>query len=84
MPHAIASGLVGILLAVAAASATWAQSFPARRITVNLAPAELSKQGGRFDLPVALALLIIAATLYLTRRSHRKSLATFGRDASIQ
>jgi apolipoprotein N-acyltransferase len=35
-------------------------------------------------LAVALALLIIAATLYLTRRSHGKSLATFGRDAGIQ
>src|SRR5580658_8670585 len=32
--------------------------FPAGRITVNLAPAELYKQGGRFDLPVALSLLI--------------------------
>jgi magnesium chelatase family protein len=31
--------------------------FPAGRITVNLAPAELSKQGGRFDLPIALAVL---------------------------
>jgi magnesium chelatase family protein len=33
-------------------------TFPPGRITVNLAPAELSKQGGRFDLPVALALLV--------------------------
>ncbi len=32
--------------------------FPQRRITVNLAPVELAKQGGRFDLPVALALLV--------------------------
>lgn len=31
--------------------------FPARRITVNLAPAELPKESGRFDLPIALALL---------------------------
>jgi magnesium chelatase family protein len=31
--------------------------FPAGRITVNLAPVELSKQGGRYDLPIALALL---------------------------
>ncbi|HEY6453597.1 MAG TPA: magnesium chelatase domain-containing protein, partial [Steroidobacteraceae bacterium] len=31
--------------------------FPPGRITVNLAPVELSKQGGRFDLPIALALL---------------------------
>ncbi len=31
--------------------------FPTRRITVNLAPADLPKQGGRFDLPIALGLL---------------------------
>jgi magnesium chelatase family protein len=31
--------------------------LPARRITVNLAPADLPKQGGRFDLPIALGLL---------------------------
>ena len=27
--------------------------FPARRIIVNLAPADLPKDGGRFDLPIA-------------------------------
>ena len=33
-------------------------SFPAnKRITVNLAPADLPKEGGRFDLPMALGLL---------------------------
>ena len=31
--------------------------FPARRITVNLAPADLPKEGGRFDLPIALGVL---------------------------
>lgn len=31
--------------------------FPARRITVNLAPADLPKGGGRFDLPIALGIL---------------------------
>jgi magnesium chelatase family protein len=31
--------------------------FPTRRITVNLAPADLPKEGGRFDLPIALGLL---------------------------
>ncbi|MDX1253064.1 MAG: YifB family Mg chelatase-like AAA ATPase [Gammaproteobacteria bacterium] len=31
--------------------------FPARRITVNLAPADLPKEGGRFDLPIALGIL---------------------------
>jgi len=31
--------------------------FPARRITINLAPADLPKNGGRFDLPIALGVL---------------------------
>ena len=31
--------------------------FPARRITVNLAPADLPKDGGRYDLPIALGVL---------------------------
>ena len=32
-------------------------NFPARRITVNLAPADLPKDSGRFDLPIALGIL---------------------------
>ncbi|MBB3169936.1 YifB family Mg chelatase-like AAA ATPase [Simiduia aestuariiviva] len=31
--------------------------FPSRRITINLAPADLPKDGGRFDLPIALGIL---------------------------
>ncbi len=31
--------------------------FPTRRITVNLAPADLPKEGGRYDLPIALGIL---------------------------
>jgi len=31
--------------------------FPIRRITINLAPADLPKEGGRFDLPIALGIL---------------------------
>ena len=31
--------------------------WPARRITINLAPADLPKDGGRFDLPIALGIL---------------------------
>jgi magnesium chelatase family protein len=34
--------------------------FPSRRITVNLAPADLPKESGRFDLPIAIG--ILAAT----------------------
>ncbi len=32
--------------------------FPAGRITVNLSPADLPKRGGRFDLPIALGILL--------------------------
>lgn len=31
--------------------------FPQRRITINLAPADLPKEGGRYDLPIALGIL---------------------------
>jgi magnesium chelatase family protein len=37
--------------------------FPTRRITVNLAPADLPKEGGRFDLPIALGILAASGQL---------------------
>jgi magnesium chelatase family protein len=37
--------------------------FPARRITVNLAPAELPKDSSRFDLPIALGILAASGQL---------------------
>ncbi|MCX5592460.1 YifB family Mg chelatase-like AAA ATPase [Alcaligenes endophyticus] len=37
--------------------------FPAARITVNLAPADLPKDSGRFDLPIALGLLLASGQL---------------------
>ena len=37
--------------------------FPARRITVNLAPADLPKESGRFDLPIALGILIASGQI---------------------
>ena len=39
--------------------------FPARRITVNLAPADLPKEGGRFDLAIALGILSASGQLPL-------------------
>ncbi|MDR3214212.1 MAG: YifB family Mg chelatase-like AAA ATPase [Azoarcus sp.] len=42
---------------VRAALVTSHFEFPQRRITVNLAPADLPKEGGRFDLPIALGIL---------------------------
>jgi len=40
--------------------------FPARRITVNLAPADLPKEGGRFDLPIALGILAASGQIPVT------------------
>jgi magnesium chelatase family protein len=37
--------------------------FPGRRVTVNLAPAELRKEGSGFDLPIALAVLAASRQL---------------------
>jgi len=52
--------------------------FPARRITVNLAPAELPKDSTRFDLPIALASWRRAGSSHRIRsraRNSRRALA---------
>ncbi|MDO2211729.1 magnesium chelatase domain-containing protein, partial [Escherichia coli] len=38
--------------------------YPAKQITINLAPADLPKEGGRYDLPIAIA--VLAASEQLT------------------
>jgi magnesium chelatase family protein len=43
--------------------------FPARRITVNLAPADLPKESGRFDLPIALGILAASGQVNAARLS---------------
>jgi magnesium chelatase family protein len=48
-------------------------NFPRGRITVNLAPAELRKEGSGFDLPIALALL--AASQQIPRRALERTAA---------
>jgi len=43
--------------------------FPPRRITVNLAPADLPKEGGRFDLLIALGILAASGQLPIEIRA---------------
>ena len=43
--------------------------FPSRHITVNLAPADLPKESGRFDLPIALGILAASGQLAADRLS---------------
>jgi magnesium chelatase family protein len=52
---------------VRAAIETSGFEFPQRRITVNLAPADLPKASGRFDLPVAIGVLAASGQVPLTR-----------------
>jgi magnesium chelatase family protein len=37
--------------------------FPRKKITVNLAPADLPKEGGRYDLPIAIGILAAAGDI---------------------
>ena len=40
--------------------------FPVNRITVNLAPADLRKEGTQFDLPIAISILIATEQIYVS------------------
>ena len=49
--------------------------FPARKITVNLAPADIKKEGSSFDLPIAVGILSASQTV---RGAHLKQYAILG------
>lgn len=40
--------------------------FPAKKLTINLAPAELPKDGAHFDIPIALSILVVSGQLRQT------------------
>lgn len=42
-------------------------SLPAKKITVNLAPADLKKEGTTFDLPIALGILVASGNLDISK-----------------
>ncbi|CAA9891756.1 Competence protein ComM [Candidatus Methylobacter favarea] len=44
--------------------------FPAQRITINLAPADLPKEGGRFDLAIALGILAASGQIPTANLDH--------------
>jgi magnesium chelatase family protein len=57
--------------AIRAAGYTW----PARRITINLAPADLRKSGGSFDLAIAIGILLASGQI---RHRGKGTLAAIG------
>lgn len=59
-------------------------SFPDRRITVNLAPADLPKGGGRFDLPIALGILAASAQLPINGLRALEFIGELALDGSVR
>lgn len=58
-------------------------SLPPKRLTVNLAPADLAKEGSHFDLPIALALLMAMQVLPSDATDGHIVMGELGLDAAI-
>ena len=58
--------------------------FPSRRITVNLAPAELPKEGGRFDLPIALGILLASEQIQCKHLDRYEFIAELGLGGELR
>lgn len=59
-------------------------SMPASRITVNLAPADLPKEGGRFDLAIALGILAAAGQIPADALADREFLGELSLSAELR
>ncbi len=58
--------------------------FPIQKITVNLAPADVRKEGAAFDLPVALAILGAAGDLGIDKVEHTMSVGELSLDGRVR
>ena len=58
-------------------------ALPARRITINLAPADLPKEGSHYDLPIALGLMAAIGAIPHDALSGFTALGELGLDGSI-
>jgi len=59
-------------------------SLPPKRILVNLAPADLVKEGSHFDLPIALGLLAAMGVVPVDEVAHFAALGELSLDGTIQ
>ena len=69
---------------VTAALANSGHPLPPRRITVNLAPADVRKDGSAFDLPIAVGLLAAAGTLPARRAAGLAFIGELGLDGELR
>jgi magnesium chelatase family protein len=58
-------------------------ALPAKRITLNLAPADLLKEGSHFDLPIALALLVAMEVLPAVELASFAAMGELGLDGTL-
>ncbi|GIX30064.1 MAG: ATP-dependent protease [Porticoccaceae bacterium] len=58
--------------------------FPNRRITINLAPADVPKEGSRFDLPIALGILAASGQLPAEALSGHEFVGELALDGSLR
>ena len=58
-------------------------SLPARRLVVNLSPADLVKEGSHYDLPIALGVLVAMDVLPADELAHFAALGELALDGSI-
>jgi magnesium chelatase family protein len=58
-------------------------ALPAKHITVNLAPADVQKEGTHFDLPIALGLLVVMGVIGIEDVASHVALGELGLDGSI-
>jgi magnesium chelatase family protein len=68
---------------VRAALSALGLGLPPKRITINLAPADVVKEGSHFDLPIALALLIAMGVLPGEDLAHYVALGELGLDGTL-
>jgi len=69
---------------VSAALANTGYTFPLRRITVNLAPADIRKEGSAFDLPIALGILAATEQVTAERLAKIAVLGELGLEGAIR
>ena len=58
--------------------------MPRKRIVINLAPADLKKQGTAFDLPIAIAILLAQKDMYSSRASAALFVGELSLDGSLR
>ncbi len=69
---------------VSAAIKNAGRSFPNKRITINLAPADIKKEGSAFDLPIAIGILAAAGAISPETLSQYAILGELALDGSVR